>query len=115
VDVTLNAYLRPELFDAIPAFPTLLKKGAEVFLVSLEEVVGKNGKVLKSIPGVDEIADFSSFRRMELLTQPGQTLLPTVNCFTRPGSVQLVNETPGLLQADYERVRALEKGGLFSF
>lgn len=115
VDVTLNAYLRPELFDEIPPFPTLLKKGAEVFLVSLESVVGKTGSVLKSIPGVDEIADFSSFRRMELLTQPGQVVHPTVNCFTRPGSVQLVHETPAQLQADYERVRALERDGLFAF
>jgi hypothetical protein len=93
----------------------LLKKGAEVFLVSLESVVGKTGSVLKSIPGVDEIADFSSFRRMELLTQPGQVVHPTVNCFTRPGSVQLIHETPAQLQADYERVRALERDGLFAF
>ena len=115
IDATLNAYLRPELFDALPSCPTLHKKGAEVFLVALEDVVGHQGKTLKAIPGVDEIAEYPSFRRIELLTQPGQTLVPTVNFFTTSGSVQLVHEIPAQLQQDYERIRALEQLGLFAF
>ena len=113
VEATLNAYLRPNLFDELPNFPSLKKKGAEVFLVALNNVVGKDGSIVKSIPGVDEIAEFASFRRMELLTQPGKLLLPTKDCFTRPGSVQLVNEIPMTLQSDYERIRELEEYGLF--
>ena len=50
-----------------------------------------------------------------MLTQPGKLLVPTIDCFTRPGSVQLVNINPGLLQNDYDRIRDLETGGLFSF
>jgi biotin carboxylase len=35
IDTTLNCYLRPDRFDALPATPTRLEKqGAEVFLVS---------------------------------------------------------------------------------
>jgi biotin carboxylase len=115
VDVTLNCYLRPDLFDALPSVPTLVKRGAEVFLVALESVVGREGSHVKSIPGVDEIAEFQSFRRMELLTQPGKLLLPTKDTFSCPGTVQFVNEVPAKLLSDYERVRELEEFGLFSF
>jgi hypothetical protein len=52
-------------------------------------------------------------RRMEMLTQPGALLHPTVDCFTRPGSVQLVNQSRDQLQHDYQTIRNLEKGGLF--
>ncbi len=51
---------------------------------------------------------------MEMLTQPGSALLPTVDCFTRPGSVQLVNHSKEQLLADYQTIRSLEKGSLFS-
>ena len=48
-----------------------------------------------------------------MLTQPGAALHPTVDCFTRPGSVQLVNASREQLQADYQAIRGLEKGGMF--
>lgn len=35
IEATLNCYLRPDRFEALPSSPqTLLKQGAEVFLVS---------------------------------------------------------------------------------
>ena len=43
IDATLNCYLRPDRFDALPVSPVRLdKQGAEVFLVSREsgECVG---------------------------------------------------------------------------
>ncbi len=115
VDATLNCYLRPDKYDELPMFPTLKKRGCEAFLVALEDVTGENGKILKSISGVDEIANFSSFCRMELITQPGNNVPPTIDSFTRIGSVQLVNESPASLVEDYERIRALECDGLLSF
>jgi hypothetical protein len=33
----------------------------------------------------------------------------TVDCFTRPGSAQLVHESEEVVTADYEAVRALER------
>lgn len=47
------------------------------------------------------------------MTQPGATLLPTVDCFTRPGSVQLVNDSGDKLESDHKVIRALEDNGLF--
>ena len=38
-----------------------------------------------------------SFRRVEMLTQPGNVVPPTVDCFTRPGSVQMVGDSKAAL------------------
>ncbi len=48
-----------------------------------------------------------------MMTQPGAYLMPTIDCFTRPGSVQLVDESGAQVEADYQRVKELETGGLF--
>jgi len=107
LDATLNCYLRPDRFDELPFEPSLKKSGAEAFLVSLLK------GTLKDIPGMEVIRSLSSFRKMELLTQPGSPLYPTIDCFTRPGSVQLVHVNAGDLMADYQVIRQLELDGLF--
>ena len=110
LEATLNCYLRPDTFDSMPETPTLLRRGAEAFLVSMSQ---KPGGVLKDIPGLEVIRSMSSFRRLEMLTQPGSVLPPTIDCFTRPGSVQMVNESEAKLEEDYAHIRELEISGLF--
>ncbi len=108
ISMTLNSYLEPSAFDEAPAVISNLKKhGCEAFLVSHQ-----HAKV-KSIPGLDKIFSLSSFRRMEMTAQPGGTIQPTVDCFSRPGSVILVNEDPKQLEADYQTLHELAKEGLF--
>jgi len=107
VETVLNCYLRPDRFDALPNEPTLINHGCEAFLVSYA-----NGLVVE-IPGLDRIRDLPSFRRCEMMTQPGAVLRQTTDCFTRPGSVQMVSKTAGELQEDYEVIRQLEHNGLF--
>ena len=104
----LSCYLRPDRFDALPFEPSPHKHGCEAFLVSYQS------GTIKDIPGLDEIRGFSSFRRMELMTQPGATLSLTTDCFSRPGSVQMVNNTAEGLLTDYQRIRSLENSGLFA-
>jgi len=108
LEATLAAYIRPDRFDALPYEPAeLLKQGCEAFLVSSQR------GTLKSMPGLDEIRGMPSFRRMEMFSQPGDPLYPTIDCFTRPGSVQMVNTAIHELEADYSRIRELELNGLF--
>ena len=86
IDATLNCYLRPDRFDELPDVPKkLLKEGSEVFLVSHQS------GVVKDITGIESIRVLSSFNRMEMMTQPGSVIKPTIDCFTRPGAIQLVN------------------------
>ncbi|CAM9876580.1 unnamed protein product, partial [Chrysoparadoxa australica] len=108
IDTNLDAYIHPDAFDAIPMEPVdILKSGCEVFLVAHQ------CGVVRNVPGIDKIRTLPSFRRMEMTVQPGSQLSPTVDCFTRPGSVQLVNDSPEALARDYEVIRSLEKDGLF--
>jgi len=76
-------------------------------------MVAQSKGVVRAIPGIDSIRSLPSFRRLEMMTQPGAMLLPTVDCFTRPGSVQMVNEQAAQLDTDYESIRQLEVNGLF--
>jgi biotin carboxylase len=115
LEATLNAYLRPDTYDTMPKYPSLRKAGCEAFLVTLEDVVKKDGLVLDDIPGLAAITAMASFRRVEMLTQPGNLLVPTIDCFTRPGSVQMVGDSPRALEDDYNSIRLLEYNGLFRF
>lgn len=45
----------------------------------------------------------AQIRTLEMTAQPGSYLKKTVDWFTRPGSVQLVNEDRAQLEADYLR------------
>ena len=113
VSATLDCYLRPDQYDLIPKYPvSLFKEGGEAFLVSTYE-----GQ-LKAIPGLKRIRALDSFRKLETLVQPGMMIVPTIDCFTRPGSVQMVANTPAGFDRDYNTIRELEKrigpDGLFT-
>ncbi len=55
------------------------------------------------------------YRRMEVHVQPGSTIRPTVDVFTRPASVLLVNKSSTALSADYNAIHDLSlTGELFS-
>jgi L-amino acid ligase len=109
LEVLMNCYVRPDAFDSIPSIPKLLKHGIEIFLVNY-----KSG-VVKDIDGLDEIVNMNSFLRSDFHTQPGNYLLPTIDSYTCPGSVQLVSEGIEIIDNDVERIRQLELQGLFSF
>ena len=70
---------------------------------------------IKSLPGVDVIRALPSFVHMELHCQAGQFQDRTVDCFTRPGAVQLVHEDEAQVDQDYETIRALEVEGFFEW
>jgi hypothetical protein len=50
-----------------------------------------------------------SFRSFVLLKQVGSNLLPTIDCFTRPGAIQIVHEDIAQLEADCSRIREMER------
>jgi hypothetical protein len=63
---------------------------------------------LKSIPGLKKIRQLEAFRKLEMIIQPGMRIVPTVDCFTRPGSVQLVAPNRSAFERDYAIIRELE-------
>jgi biotin carboxylase len=110
IGATLDVYVDPDAFEALPAAPTQLhKSGCEVFLVA------RQTGLVRQLPGVDAIRALRSFRHMELAVQPGMKQCATIDCFTRPGAVELVHDDDAVLAADVEVIRGLEVDGLFEF
>ena len=105
LEATLNCYLRPDRFDELPFRPVLKNEGCELFLVSSQT------GVVSDIPGIEKIRSLGSFKRMEMLCQPGSHIKPTTDCFTRPGSVQMINASGYHLEKDYDFIRDLERNG----
>jgi len=110
IGCSFDAFVNPEKFDALPAVPeTLLKSGREVFLVSRQ-----NG-VIRAIPGKNEIAQLPSFSQMDWQVSPGGFVKKTIDCFTRPGAIQLVHESEAVVEKDCEKIRSLETRNMFDF
>jgi biotin carboxylase len=109
INATVDAYLRPDEWDKVPLMcgESMQRYGREVFLVARED-----GRI-KSMPGVDVIMALPSFVKAEMAVQVGDDLRKTVDCFTRPGAVQLIHEDAAVVEADYVRIRELELEGMF--
>lgn len=88
--------------------PTELKAhGCEAMFVSYE-----NG-ILKGYPGMREIEAMSSYVSQCLHVHENDELQVTIDMFTTPGSVLLVNDDAEQLKRDYDRIRELERSGLY--
>ena len=110
VSVTLDVYLQGELFNKIDKdyFP-LKKAGREVDMVS------RYGGIVRSLPGEEAIRKLPSFRSMSWEVKPGDYAHKTIDCFTRPGCVQLVADTEEDAERDLEAIHSLEVIGLIDY
>lgn len=57
---------------------------------------------MRALPGEQVIRELSSFRSVNWEVKPGDYCPVTVDCFTRPGCVQLVNDSEDACQRDLE-------------
>ena len=106
VVVTVDAYVNPEAFDALPDIPTNLSAvGCEAMLVSYD------AGILESVSGLARISTFSSFLQSQVYLEAGDEVHRTVDMFTTPGSIMLVHEDPTELERDYQEIRKLETSG----
>ena len=71
--------------------------------------------VVRGTPGETVIRKLSSFRSLSWEVKPGDYASKTIDCFTRPGCVQLVSDTEEQADKDFEAVHALDKVGLLDF
>ena len=65
--------------------------------------------IVQDTPGLNEIRNMESFRSLTLLTQVGSKISPTIDCFTRPGAVQMVHELTAQLESECTRIREMER------
>jgi len=110
VSITLDAYLDGKEWGRIDKDSYPVKKaGREVDM--LTEQCG----VVRALVGEPFLRALPSFRSLSWEVQPGQWIPKTIDCFTRPGCVQLVNETEEGADRDFEAVHSLDRVGLLDF
>ncbi len=106
--VTAEAYLDPASVARRASQPYALQAAAYcVMLISQYE-----GKIV-SAEGLRQLEALPSYAGSIAMLESGDDLLRTVDLFSCPGMVYLVDPDRERLQADYERLRQLEAEGLF--
>jgi biotin carboxylase len=108
VAVTVEAYLDPSSVARRAAVPYELRGHAEcVALISEQE-----GQIV-SCDRLDALRQLPSYCGEIAMLGPGSEIARTVDLFSSPGSVYLVHIEERRLRQEYERLRELERAGLF--
>mmetsp|Transcript_19940 Transcript_19940/g.32851 ORF Transcript_19940/g.32851 Transcript_19940/m.32851 type:complete len:441 (-) Transcript_19940:80-1402(-) len=109
IDVTLDCYVRPDLFHNLPPYPTNAQHhGKEVFLVS------KQAGKISDIPGLDLVMKLPSYLSKDISVKTDDDIHKTIDLFTMPGRVQLLHESKAQVDIDYELIHAiLAEGRMF--
>jgi hypothetical protein len=106
--LTAEAYLDPSSVARRAERPYELKAHAFcVMLISQHE-----GRIV-SADGLREIESLPSFAGTISMLAPGDRLKRTVDLFSCPGIIYLVDPDRDQVQADYDRLRELEADGIF--
>jgi len=104
--LTAEAYLDPHSVARRAQHPYELAAGAYcVMLISQHE-----GRIVGDT-GLREIEALPSFAGTISMLGPGDTLKRTIDLFSCPGIIYLVDPDRGQLKADYDRIRELDAAG----
>eukprot|EP00808_Paulinella_micropora_P019776 g44843.t1 len=109
VDGVVDVWLNPKGFSARPTLP--LRCG--VLGLKADLVCWKAG-ILKEYGRLSELQSLPSFFGIDMLAKPGEKIELTVDSITTPGAVRLCHESDEQLETDYQKLRDLEKNGLFA-
>lgn len=103
VSITIDVYTNGPIFDTLGCHEYhLMKAGRNCDLVS------RHSGVVRDFPGEAKVRALPSFRSMKWECKKGQFIPKTIDCFTRPGCVQLVAPTEAQADEDMERLHDLE-------
>lgn len=104
--LTAEAYLDPASVARRAERPYELAAGAYcVMLISQHE-----GRIVSDL-GMTQIESLPSFAGTISMLRPGDRLKRTVDLFSCPGIIYLVDPDPAQLKADYDRIRELDAAG----
>eukprot|EP00808_Paulinella_micropora_P008598 g14345.t1 len=108
VDGVVDVWLNPKGFSARPTLPLRCR----VLGLKADLVCWKAG-ILKEYGRLSELQSLPSFFGTDMLAKPGEKIELTVDSITTPGAVRLCHESDEQLETDYQKLRDLEKNGLF--
>jgi biotin carboxylase len=108
VSLTVDAYVDPSGFATLAASRyRIARHCACVVLMS-----PRRG-VLRSLDGLDAIRGLESFFSVNCNVVPGQVIPETRDLLSSPGHVYLVHEDPAIVERDWQRIRQMERDGLY--
>ncbi len=110
LDLTLDCFLNHKHFLKQIEHPYRIAGHCMIkFLIA-----HKDG-LIKTVPGKAEIEKLPSARIVRIQEKKGEKISKTVDLFTSPGEIILINKDAAALEADYNRICELENEGLFEF
>merc|ERR1712232_171928 len=104
VDVALDAFLDQEAFAKVPDVPPFPFKASGINL----DLVNMREGVVTGTPGFNTIRSLPSFVPLESGIHVGMHVERTIDMFTSPGGVVLINEDPEALERDVAVIRTME-------
>lgn len=106
LELSAYAYTNPDKFiTATSAAPTFYKNALVYFFVSYQD------RIIKEIEGKERLKQFSSYFSSVWNISENSLVHKTVDLFTSPGWVVLMNECVSKLLEEKERIGELEKSG----
>lgn len=103
---TVEAFTHPEQFKKEASTLYQLKTHAR-----LMQLISTQDATIRSIPGLEKVKQLKSFHRAALRKQ--NFIAKTVDLYTSPGDIWLMHDDTAQVEADYERVREIEREGFF--
>lgn len=101
VEIGLDVYLEAKLWNQLNSNEyTMHKSGIQIFMVS------RQCGVVRSLPGDALIRALPSFRGITWEIKTGDFAHKTIDCFTRPGHVELVADNEEDIEKDYNLVHS---------
>lgn len=108
VSITADVYLNGSLFESLSSTHYPCKK----FAMDCD-MVSRAGGMIRSLPGEQLVKKLESFYSISWEVHVGEYCPLTIDCFTRPGVVQLLNENEKQLESDFETYHKFEEDGKF--
>ncbi|KAF1025447.1 MAG: Dapdiamide A synthase [Pseudomonas sp.] len=109
IDALVMSIIQPDMFrHCMQGFDyVLLQHGYNVCLINRSQGVFDKG------PFLTELLKLESFFEAVFYVDDGQTIGPTQDVFSQPGTVYLVHADPEVLALDYYQIRVLEAQGVY--
>lgn len=78
-------------------------------------MVSRSGGIVRRMPGDAIIRQLPTFHSITWDVKPGDYIAKTIDCFTRPGCVQLIGNTEEEVERDFEAIHDLEELGMIDY
>merc|ERR1712194_265199 len=100
--MAVATFVNPVLIFSIPEYPTELIE----YVCNCDLVAYETG-IVQDVPGLVLAKNLESFFKDSLYLKKDSLVVPTVDCFTMPGCIQLAHKDQSTVQRDFDFLHTL--------